>query len=394
MIYIGIDVASRKHDCCILNEKGDELSVFTIPNDKQGFEYLLSEVEKHSSEKSLSDARIGLESTGHYSINIQNYLLHKRLSVKIFNPLQVNMLRKAQSLRKTKTDKSDSKFLAMLLFSDDSKSYSLPVLSISELRILTRNRHRLVQMKTKLKISFSRLITILSPELPHVVWSANQKSCYAMLLEFPTAKKIACANIIRLTNVLSVNSKGKYGREKAEQIRELAKNSIGLDSRASGFELQQTIRLIQNLQVEIDVLDKEIKKIMNSCASPILSIPGIGYTLGAIILSEIGNIENFSNPGKLLAFAGLEPSTYESGNYVASKTPMVKRGSTYLRWAMLQAARLVAYRDKTFSCYYDKKRSQGKHHFVALTHTAKKLIRVLFHLMKTGQDFAPQSYTA
>ena len=159
MIYIGIDVASRKHDCCILNEKGDELSVFTIPNDKQGFEYLLSEIEKHSSEKSLSDARIGLESTGHYSINIQNYLLHKRLSVKIFNPLQVNMLRKAQSLRKTKTDKSDSKFLAMLLFSDDSKSYSLPVLSISELRILTRNRHRLVQMKTKLKISLSRLLS-------------------------------------------------------------------------------------------------------------------------------------------------------------------------------------------------------------------------------------------
>jgi len=390
MIYVGIDVAKSKHDCCILNEKGETLTAFVFTNDKQGFEKLMSEIAMYSSDRDLSDAKIGLESTGHYSINLQNYLLQKRLCVRIYNPLSVNLLRKAQTLRKTKTDKSDCKFLATLLFSDENKSYSQTVLPLSELRNLTRSRHRLICMRSKLKLSLSRLVTILFPELPGAVWSVNQKSSYALLSEFPTAKDIANANIIRLTNVLSSASRGKYGREKAEQIRDLARNSIGLDSRAVGFELQQTIRLIQNLQSEIDLLDKEIKKIMKEIDSPVLSIPGIGYVLGAIIVSEIGNIENFSSPAKLQAFAGLDPSIYQSGQYNASNTPLVKRGSTYLRWGFMQAARLVAYRDTTFAAYQEKKLSEGKHFFVALTHVAKKLIRVVFYLLKTNQNFVPQ----
>ena len=390
MIYVGIDVAKSKHDCCILDEKGETLSAFVFTNDKQGFEKLMSEIAMYSSDRDLSDAKIGLESTGHYSINLQNYLLQKRLCVRIYNPLSVNLLRKAQTLRKTKTDKSDCKFLATLLFSDENKSYSQTVLPLSELRNLTRSRHRLISMRSKLKLSLSRLVTILFPELPGAVWSVNQKSSYALLSEFPTAKDIANANIIRLTNVLSSASRGKYGREKAEQIRDLARNSIGLDSRDVGFELQQTIRLIQNLQSEIDLLDKEIKKIMKEIDSPVLSISGIGYVLGAIIVSEIGNIENFSSPAKLQAFAGLDPSIYQSGQYNASNTPLVKRGSTYLRWGFMQAARLVAYRDTTFAAYQEKKLSEGKHFFVALTHVAKKLIRVVFHLLKTNQNFVPQ----
>ena len=390
LIYVGIDIASDKHDCCILNADGDTLCEFTFANDKNGFDGFLSFVTVSCGQAGLENAKIGLESTGHYGINITNFLLAKRLSVKIYNPLQVNMLRKAQSLRKTKTDKSDARFLAQLLFSDDSKPYSQPLYHISELKTLTRNRFRLIQMRSKLKISINRLITVLFPELPSVVWSVNQKSCYALLLEFPTAKSIAEAHLTRLTNVLSSNSHGKYGREKALEIRELAINSIGLDSRATGFELKQAIRLVQGLQLEIDVIDREIKTIMLEIDSPVLTIPGISYTLGAIMLSEIGNIDNFDNPAKLLKFAGLEPSVYESGKYKASNTPMVKRGSKYLRWALLQAARLVAYRDATFKAYMIKKRNEGKHFYVAKSHVAKKLVRVLFHLLRSGDIFATQ----
>ena len=389
MIFVGIDAASDKHDCCILGTDGGVLSAFSFSNDKSGFERFLVSVNEFCKEHGLSDAKVGLESTGHYSINLTNFLLAKRLSVKIFNPLQVNLLRKAQSLRKTKTDKSDARFLAQLLFSDDSLPYSQPLYHISELKTLTRNRYRLVQMRSKLKISVSRLITVLFPELPCVVWSVNQKSCYALLLEFPTAKQIAESHLTRLTNILSSSSKGKYGREKALEIRELASRSIGLNSRAAGFELRQTIRLIQGVQAEIDELDDEIKTVMLEIDSPILTIPGIGYILGAIILSEISSVENFDNPAKLLKFAGLEPSVYESGKYKASNTPMVKRGSKYLRWALLQAARLVAYRDKTFAEYMAKKRSEGKHFYVAVSHVAKKLVRVLFHLLRSGESFAP-----
>jgi len=390
MNFVGIDVASAKHDCCILGAEGGVLTSFQFTNDRSGFDRFLTSVTEHCGKGGLTDVIVGLESTGHYSTNLTNFLLAKRLSVKIYNPLQVNLLRKAQSLRKTKTDKSDARFLAQLLFSDDSKPYSPPLYYIAELKTLTRSRHRLVAMRSKLKLSVNRLITILFPELPGVVWSVNQKSCYALLLEFPTAKSIADAHLTRLTKLLSINSKGHYGREKALEIRELAARSIGLDSRATGFELRQTIRLVQGLQEEIGELESEIKAVMLEIDSPILSIPGVGFILGAIILAEIGNIENFDHPAKLLKFAGLEPSVYESGRYKATDTPMVKRGSKYLRWALLQASRLVAYRDKTFSAYAAKKRSEGKHFFVVMSHVAKKLVRVLFHLLRSGEAFLPQ----
>jgi len=390
MVYVGIDVASEKHDCCILGSDGNLLNEFTFSNDRSGFNQFITAVSGSCDKHGFENVRVGLESTGHFSTNITNFLLAKHLSVKTFNPLQVNMLRKAQSLRKTKTDKSDARFLAQLLFSDDSKPYAQPLYYISELKTLTRSRHRLVEMRSKLKVSIHRLVTILFPELPNTVWSVNQKSTYALLSEFPTASSIAEAHLTRLTNILQESSRGKYGRDKALEIRELAKQSIGFNSRAAGLELRQAIRLVQNLQNEISWLEAEIKSVMLEIDSPILTIPGVGFILGAIILAEIGNIENFDKPSKLLKFAGLEPSVYESGKYKATNTPMVKRGSKYLRWALLQAARLVAYRDATFGAYMAKKRGEGKHFFVAKSHVAKKLVRVVFHLLHSGEHFAMQ----
>ena len=154
--------------------------------------------------------------------------------------------------------------------------------------------------------------------------------------------------------------------------------------------MQQTIRLIQSVQVEINTLDKQIKLVVDELNTPLMTIPGIGYTIAAIILAEIGDINNFSSPAKLLAFAGMEPSTYQSGKYNASKTPMVKRGSTYLRWAVMQAARLVSMRDSTFAAYMAKKRSEGKHFNVAQSHVGKKLIRVIYSLLKNNTAFVPQ----
>ncbi len=387
MVFVGIDVAKDKHDCCILDEKGSALSTLVIANDRAGFERLLSEIKAFCS---LEDAKIGLESTGHYSVNIQNFLLQKRLCVTVFNPLQVNMIRKAETLRKTKTDRKDAAFLARLLMSGANKPYQQPVLAVSELRILTRNRYRLVGIRSKHKQSISRLITTLFPELPQAFCKIDLKSVYALLSEFPTAAAIAGAHLTRLTHLLSENSKGRFGREKAIEVRELARSSIGLNSRATGLELQQIIRLVQQLHLEIDLLDREIRAIVEPMKSPILSIPGIGYTLGAIIIAEIGDVRNFSNPSKLLAFAGLEPSTCESGQFTATRTPMVKRGSKYLRWAMLQAAVRTAQHNETFGEYLFKKRSEGKHFFVAISHSAKKLMRVIFHLLRYGEHFGAQ----
>lgn len=235
------------------------------------------------------------------------------------------------------------------------------------------------------------MLTILFPELGTLIWSIHQKSSYALFLELPSAHDISTCHLTKLTNLLSKTSKGKYGKDKAITLKELASKSIGIQSSGVSFELQQTIRIINYYLEKISILDSKIKDILIQMKTPLISIPEISYTLASIILSEIGDVKRFQTPAKLLAFAGLEPSVYQSGKFQATGTSMVKRGSTYLRWAILQAGRLVAMRDPTFKLYQEKKKSEGKHYYVATSHTAKKLLRVIFHLLKNNIDFISQS---
>lgn len=391
MLFIGIDVAKSKHDCCIINSDGVIITdSLRIPNSKEGFELLYNTIISALNSSAISNAKIGLESTGHYSTNITNFLYSKGFSITVLNPLVTNAFRKAGTLRKTKTDKCDAKVIATMLFSDESKSYSPSSYQIQELKSLTRHRYRMIGYQSKLKLSVTRLIDIIFPELPDFVWSIHQASSYQLLLDLPSPEAIANCHLTHLTSLISKSSRGKYGREKAVQLRQLAANSIGSSNRSLTFELQQTIRLIQSVQAEIDELDKQIKLVVNELNTPLLTIPGIGYTIAAIILAEIGDINNFSSPAKLLAFAGMEPSTYQSGKYNASKTPMVKRGSAYLCWAIMQASRLVSMRDATFATYMAKKRAEGKHFNIAQSHVGKKLIRVIYSLLKNNTAFVPQ----
>jgi len=392
MICVGIDVASDKHDCAIMDSSTGEIcEVFMFENNREGFNALMSKIILHSEIKDLSDIQIGLESTGHYSNNLVNFLHEKRLSVKVFNPLLVQRLRKAESLRRTKTDKADAKFLACLLIRDDSKSYKRSLPQIEELKTLTRHRHRLVKEQSKHKQHISRLITIVFPEIKTVFCSTSLATVRELFLQFPSAQAIAGTDIRKLTNILWTASKHRFGRNKAEEIRNLARQSVGTNNRGNALELQQHLQSIHFLKQQIQVVEAEIKAIMIDFDSPIISIPGISYTLGAMILAEIGDIRNFKNPAKLLAFAGLDPSLYQSGKFTADRTPMVKHGSSYLRFAIIQAATSVRQYAPEFRAYYDKKIAQNKHYLVAISHVAKKLTRVLFTLLKYQRDYEPQS---
>lgn len=391
MLFVGIDVSKTKHDCCIIDSNGVVITdSLRIDNSKDGFDTLYDAILIALGDSDVSKAKIGLESTGHYSINITNFLYSKGFNVIVLNPLATNAFRKATTLRKTKTDKCDAKVIATMLFSDESKSYSPSSYHIQELKSLTRHRFRMIGYRSKLKLSVTRLIDIIFPELPDFVWSIHQTSCYNLLLQLPSPRDICNCHLTRLTNIISKSSKGKYGKQKAIALKELAAKSIGSSNRSLSFELKQTIRLIQSLQQEIDELDKQIKIVVDELNSPLMTIPGIGYTITAVILAEIGDVNNFSSPAKLLAFAGMKPSTYQSGQYNASLTPMVKRGSSYLRWAVMQAARLVPMREPTFAAYMTKKRSEGKHFNVARSHVGKKLLRVIFYLLKHNTAFVSQ----
>ena len=389
MICIGIDVAKDKHDCFILSSEGVVLAdVFTIPNNQEGFNTLLDKLRGCST--SQDNVKVGLEATGHYSYNILGFLLSHGLSTYVLNPLRTNLYRKSLSLRKTKTDRVDAKTIAAMLLSDaEIKPYTDTAHHNEELKSLTRYRFDKVKERAKRKQSVSRLVCILFPELEKLVPTLHMASVYALLSEFPGAKQVAAAHLTRLKALLTDSSRGRYGRDMTIAIRDAARHSVGSRMPAKSLELQHTIRLIRELDAEIEEIESAIQSIMDELHSPITTIPGIGCRMGAMILAEIGDFSRFDSPDKLLAYAGMSPSTYQSGQLRNCSPHLEKRGSRYLRYALYNATKYVCLWDPVFAAYLAKKRGEGKHYNVALSHATKKLVRLIFALEKSGQPYCP-----
>ena len=391
MVCVGIDVAKDKHDCFILSSDGEVLAdVFTIANNREGFETLLQKIQACTSPS--DKIKVGLEATGHYSYNILGFLLNNGLPTFVINPLLTNLFRKSTSLRRTKTDRIDARTIATMLMSAvDLKSYTDTAYHNEELKSLTRYRFDKVSERAKLKQSVSRLVNILFPELETLVPTLHMASVYAMLSEFPSVKQIADSHLTHFKAVLLDASKGRYDRERAVEIREAARHSIGSSMPAKSLELQHTIRLIRELDKEINEIETAIKLIIDEMTPPILTIPGISYRMGAMILAEIGDFSRFDSPDKLLAYAGLSPSTYQSGklNANGAYAHMEKRGSRYLRYALFNATKYVCIWEPSFAAYLDKKRAEGKHYNVAISHAAKKLVRLIYALQTSGKAYLP-----
>ena len=387
VISVGIDVSKDKHDCFILSSEGETLADgFTIPNTLEGFNFLLRKIQDCTTPQ--DKIKVGLEATGHYSYNLLGFLLDNGLAPYVLNPLRTNLYRKSLSLRKTKTDRVDARTIASMLLSDAGlKPYTDTAYHNEELKSLTRYRFDKVKERAKLKSSISRLVCILFPELEKLVPTLHMASVYALLEEFPGAKQIAGAHLTRLKALLETASKGRYKRDVALQIREAARNSIGSRMPAKSLELQHTIRLIRELDTEISEIENQIQSIMKELHSPITTIPGVGFRMAAMILAEVGDFTRFASPDKLLAYAGMSPSTYQSGQLKNCYPHMEKRGSRYLRYALYNATKYVCLWDPTFSAYLAKKLTEGKHYNVALSHASKKLVRLIFAMEKSRQPY-------
>ena len=390
MICVGIDVAKDKHDCFILSSEGEILAdVFTIQNNAEGFDTLLQTIRRCTCP--ADKIKVGLEATGHYSYNILGFLIDKDLDTYVINPLHTNLYRKSLSLRKTKTDRVDARTIAAMLMSDvNLKSYTDTAYHTEELKSLTRYRFDKVRERAKLKTSVSRLVCILFPELEKLVPSLHSASVYALLSELPGAKQVAGAHMTHLKAILCNASKGRYGQDKAETVRNAARRSVGSAMPAKSLELQHTIRLIRELDSEIQDIEAAIQTMMEEIASPITTIPGIGVRMGAMILAEIGDFSRFDSPDKILAYAGMSPSTYQSGqmSLTGAYSHMEKRGSRYLRYALYNATKYVCLWDPIFSAYLAKKRAEGKHYNVALSHAAKKLVRLILAMERSRQPYS------
>ena len=387
VISVGIDVSKDKHDCFIVNSEGEVLTdVFTIQNTRDGFNFLLQKIQDCTTPQ--DKIKVGLEATGHYSYNLLGFLLDNGLPTYVLNPLRTNLYRKSLSLRKTKTDRVDARTIATMLLSDAGlKPYTDTAYHNEELKSLTRYRFDKVKERAKLKSSVSRLVCILFPELEKLVPSLHTASVYTLLEEFSGAKQIAAAHLTRLKTLLETASKGHYKRDMALEIRDAARNSIGSWMPAKSLELQHTIRLIRELDDEIAEIEKQIQAIMDELNSPITTIPGIGFRMAAMIFAEVGDFTRFDSPDKLLAYAGMSPSTYQSGQLKNCYPHMEKRGSRYLRYALYNETKYVCHWDPTFAAYLAKKRAEGKHYNVALSHATKKLVRLIFAMEKSRQPY-------
>lgn len=385
MIYVGIDIAKLYHFASAVSSDGEILiEPFKFSNDFDGFYLLLSKLaplDQHS-------IIIGLESTAHYGDNLVRFLIRKDFNVCVLNPIKTSSIRK-NNVRKTKTDKVDTFVIAKTLMMQDSLRFStLEDLDYIELKELARFRQKTIKQRTRLKIQLTSYVDQVFPELQYFFKSGlHQKAVYALLKEAPMPKNIASMHLTHLSNLLVKSSHGHFKKDMARKLRVLAQKSVGLNDSPLSIQITQTIAQIELLDSQLWETELEMTNIVTCLHSVIMTIPGIGSINGGMILGEIGDIHRFSHPSKLLAFAGLDPSVYQSGNFTARQTRMSKRGSRVLRYALMNAAWNVVRNNSTFEEYYNKKRAEGRSHYNALGHCAGKLVRVIFKMLTDNIEF-------
>lgn len=380
MFLLGIDIAKLNHVASCINSSTNEVifSNFKFKNDFKGFSALLDKIKSLD----VKNLIIGLESTSHYGENLINFLFKQHFKVALINPLQTSHLRKA-NIRDAKNDRLDSLNIARSLIFGKLNFVSEKNIDCFSLKKLTRFRSNLIKQRSKAKIQLTSLLDLLFPELQYLFKSKiHSKTIYTLLKKYPSAEEIAALKDDEISNLLYASSKGHFKREKSIELKSLAKTTVGIKDTSVSLHVIQLIELIELFDRQIKDIVTKITDTVNKLDTKLLSVPGINIIACAIILGETNNFDNFSNATKLLAFAGLDPKIRQSGNFSATSCRMSKKGSPYLRYALIFTAWNTIRHSEKFNKYYCLKRSQSKSHYNALGHVAHKLVRVIFTLIK------------
>ena len=380
MFLLGIDIAKLNHVASCIDSSTNEIvfSNFKFKNDFKGFSTLLDKIKTFDTKNLI----IGLESTSHYGENLINFLFKQHFKVALINPLQTSHLRKA-NIRDAKNDNLDSLNIAKSLIFAKLNFISEKNINCFSLKKLTRFRSSLIKQRSKAKIQLTSLLDLLFPELQYLFKSKiHSKAIYSLLKKYPSAEEIAALKDDEISNLLYASSKGHFKKEKSIELKSLAKTTVGIKDTSISLHVIQLIELIELYDKQIKDIVTKIADTVDKLDTKLLSVPGISIIACAIILGETNNFNNFSDSTKLLAFAGLDPKIRQSGNFNASSCRMSKKGSPYLRYALIFTAwNIVRYSEK-FNKYYCLKRLQGKSHYNSLGHVAHKLVRVIFTLIK------------
>lgn len=386
MYFVGIDISKYKHDCCIISAADQKvISKFTIKNDKAGFEQLLISLNSLSKPE---DIKIGFESTSHYALNLELFLENAHHSFMEVNPVLIKEYKKSTTLRRTKTDSVDCESIARWLMTVEYKPHSKGFYHAYSLKSLSRLRDKLIRQRSFYLVKITDVLDHTFPEFKPFFHERLSKTAFYLLENYGTAEKMARMNSASYEKLRSL-SRGKFSPQQFLQLKELAANTVGVNNSIFDIELNSLLTLYKSLVKEIDTLEKEIYRLIQEVHPHYMSVPGIGPLSAAVIYSEYGDISNFSKPGQMLAFAGIEPGVNDSGTE-SHGGRMVKRGSSQLRYTLINCCLPLIRFDMTFAAYYAKKRGEGKPHRVAITHVAKKLIRVIYALERQDVDFNVQ----
>ncbi len=386
--FLGIDIAKTNHVASLINNNGDVvIRAIKFTNSNEGFNRLLNTIQSKLGD--LSNIEVAMEATGHYWLSLYSALTDNNFNVSVYNPYQIKSYRGAYNNRKQKNDIIDSIIIADYLRVFGSKESKFPEEKLLSLKQLTRFRANIVANVSSLKVQVIGLLDKVFPEYKKLFCDTFGNTSKQLLLNCPTPDDIINISTTKLANLLSKNSKGRFNKDTALHIKEVAKSSFGIKftTDACSFEIKQLINQIVFLESQIDAVSKEIKELYNKLDSHLLSVPGIGDNLAPIILAEIGDINNFDKPSKLIAFAGTDPSENQSGNKLSSNDKTSKRGSPYLRHAIYTASLVAISNEPELRAYYDKKISEGKHHFVALAGISRKLLTIIYYILKEDRDY-------
>jgi len=383
MYFIGIDISKFKHDCAVIDDIGDVVTPsWSFSNDCEGFS-LLADLLINLGE----DIKIGFESTGHYGQNLKLFLESNSFTFMEFNPLLISRFVSSKSLRKTKTDSIDALLIAQYLMTVEYKPYPASFYHMDKLKSLTRFRDSLVRQRSRQLVELTNVLDKVFPEFKPFFKHRFSVTALYILSNYTTPEKIANMNA-RSYEIIRKLSRGKFTMSAFVQLKTLAKNTVGQSDDYLLHEIAVLLELYNQLDSKIQELEEQVVACIRGINPPMLSIPGIGALSAAIILSEYGDFSKYDNPAKLLSFAGLEPGYFQSGQSEHTGH-MVKHGSSHLRYALMNCCLPLTTNEPVFAEYYAKKRAKGKPHRVAMTHVAKKLLRVIYTLQTTNVTYDP-----
>ena len=364
---------------------------FSFPNTSEGGQALFTKISSYSSDTSCFE--IGMEATGHYWLSVYSFLFEKGFLLHVINPIQTDGWRRGTEIRKRKNDIIDSVLIADLIRYGQFVETRLADEDLFSLRTLTRFHTYLVESISDLKRKVVCVLDQVFPEYQAVFSDIFGKTSKEILLKFSSPLDFESVSSETLAELLARLSRQKLGADKAEQLKSAASSSFGITfaKNSFAFQLKTLIEQITFIEKQVKETESEISRFMEKLNSPVTTITGIGSVTGAAIISEIGDISKFDSPKKLVAFAGIDASVSQSGEFEATHNVMSKRGSPYLRKAIFQAALVAAFKDPVLSAYYQKKKAEGKHHLTCIGAVSRKLCYIIYAVLKNNQPYVPKA---